>query len=133
MGFFDSLAAQAESALSSAIEDSHPGMLEHVTELVGGGNLQSLVSSFKENGLGDAVASWIGTGHNLPITAEQLQTVLGSEQVQAIAEKMGLPLDVASESLATLLPQVIDKLSPNGELPENHLVEQGLALLKSFG
>jgi uncharacterized protein YidB (DUF937 family) len=136
MGLFDTLAAQAESALSNAIQGAHPGMMDEVTALIGGsgtGGLQNLIAAFRENGLGDAVASWIGTGQNHPISGEQLQAVLGNEQVQAIAQKLGLSTAVASQKLACLLPQVIDKLSPNGQLPEGHLVEQGLALLKGFG
>ncbi len=134
MGLFDSIVAQAEGALSNAIEGAHPGLVEEVTGLINGsGGLENLVSTFREKGLGDAVSSWIGTGQNLPISSEQLQSVLGNEKVEAIAQKLGLSTSDVAQKLTALLPQVIDKLTPDGQLPENNLLEQGLALLKGLG
>lgn len=136
MGLFDAIAEQAASALSNAGDNGQGGIMEVVAGLLGDsetGGIQALVSAFKDKGLGELVASWIGTGENLPISAEQLQTVLGSEQVQAIAQKLGLSSSDVSDSLAKLLPQAIDTLSPNGQLPEGNMLEQGLALLKRFG
>ncbi len=135
MGFFDAIVSQVEGAISDAIQESHPGMMDEVTSLLGGEtSLSSLVESFKENGLGEAVASWIGNGQNLPVTAEQIRSVLGSEQVQSIAEKLGISTDDVAEKLSALLPQVIDRLTPDGELPEGNLVEnllEGLLASKS--
>jgi len=68
--------------------------------------------------LADQVASWVSTGQNLPISAEQLQSVLGNEQVQAIAQKLGFTPQEVSAHLAELLPQVIDKLTPDGNVPQ---------------
>ena len=134
MGLFDSIVAQAEGALSNAIEGAHPGLVEEVTGLINGsGGLENLVSTFREKGLGDAVSSWIGTGQNLPISSEQLQSVLGNEKVEAIAQKLGLSTSDVAQKLTALLPQVIDKLTPDGQLPEHNLLEQGLALLKGLG
>lgn len=134
MGLFDAIVAQAEGALTNAIEGAHPGLVEEVTGLINNsGGLENLVSAFRDKGLGDAVASWIGTGQNLPISSAQLQSVLGNEQVEAIAQKLGLSTPDVAQKLATLLPQVIDKLTPDGQLPENHLLAQGLALLKGLG
>ncbi len=135
MGLFDSIASQAVNALSKSEEGGQPGMMEVVKGLINNpeaGGLQGLVTAFREKGLGEAVSSWIGTGQNLPISGQQLQSVLGNEQVQAIASKLGLSSADASQAVANLLPQVIDKLTPNGQLPEGGLVEQGLSLLKGF-
>ena len=116
------------------VEGAHPGLVQEVTGLINGsGGLENLVSAFRDKGLGDAVASWIGTGQNLPISSEQLQSVLGNEQVEAIAQKLGLSTSDVAQKLATLLPQVIDKLTPDGQLPESNLLAQGLALLKGLG
>src|SRR5688572_8348212 len=99
MGLFDSIVGQANGALANTGATGHNGLLEAVVELLknpASGGIEGLVNSFKEKGLGDAVASWIGTGQNLPVSGEQIQAVLGSEQVQAIAHKLGLSSAEAS-------------------------------------
>ncbi len=74
------------------------------------------------------MVSWVGKGENLPISAEQLQAVLGSSFVQGLAEKFGINTADVAGSLAGMLPQVIDKLTPDGEVPgDNKLLEIGLA------
>ena len=94
MGFFDSIVSRVEGAISDAIEESHPGLMEEATSLLGGeGGLSALVQNFNEKGLGEVVSSWIGNGENLPVSAEQIRSVLGSEQVQAIADKLGISTD----------------------------------------
>jgi uncharacterized protein YidB (DUF937 family) len=95
-----------------------------------GGGLSGLVKQFAAKGLGHIVSSWIGTGENLPISPEQLQSVLGSEQVQAIAARLGISPQAASAGLAQVLPQVVDKMTPNGEVPQGDLLSKGVELLK---
>jgi uncharacterized protein YidB (DUF937 family) len=82
------------------------------------GGLQGLLGQFQEKGLGDQVASWIGTGENQPIAGNQIQAALGSDQLQQLAGQLGVSHDEAASGLAGLLPQVVDKLSPEGSLPE---------------
>lgn len=82
-----------------------------------GGGLAALVQQFEQGGLGHVIGSWIGTGQNLPITAEQLHSVLGSEQVQQIAQQLGLNSTEVLGQLSQLLPQVVDKMTPNGAVP----------------
>jgi uncharacterized protein YidB (DUF937 family) len=94
------------------------------------GGLTGLLETFKGKGLGDAVSSWISTGENQPVSGEQIQHVLGKEQIQQIAEKIGIPRGEVSSGLASILPEIIDKLTPNGTLPESGLLEQGLSLVK---
>ena len=94
------------------------------------GGLTGLLETFKGKGLGDAVSSWISTGQNQPVSGEQITHVLGKEQIQQIAEKIGIPKGEVSSGLASILPQIIDKLTPNGTLPESGLLEQGLSLVK---
>lgn len=136
MGLFDSILGQVGSAISSGSGSEHGGLMDAVAGLINNpetGGLNGLIDSFKEKGMEDSIKSWIGTGQNLPISAEQIQSVLGSEQVQAIAQKLGISTGDASSGLASLLPQLIDKLTPNGQVPEGGLLEQGLAMLKGFG
>ena len=95
------------------------------------GGLEGVVQKFKDGGLTSAVTSWISTGDNISVSAEQIQSVLGNEHVQQLADKMGVDTQTASASIAEMLPQLIDKLTPNGELPEGGgLLEQGMSLLK---
>lgn len=97
------------------------------------GGLSGLVEKIAAGGLADQVASWVGKGENLPISAEQIQEVLGSPFVKGLAEKFGINTADVSGSLASMLPQVIDKLTPDGEVPgDNQLLEIGLAGLKSL-
>jgi len=121
MGLFDSLAGQVLGSLSGSSADQHAGVVGAIVGLVNNpatGGLSGLIATFEQKGLGGVVASWVGTGQNLPISAEQLQSVLGSEQVQAMAQKLGLSPQDVSGHLAELLPQVIDKLTPGGSVPQ---------------
>jgi len=94
------------------------------------GGLSGLVSQLSQGGLGEAVASWVGTGENQPVSAAAIQQALGSGRIQELAAQVGISPDMLSSGLAQMLPGVIDKLTPNGEVPSGDLVEQGLSLLK---
>ena len=97
------------------------------------GGLQGLVQKLQDGGLGDQVKSWIGTGQNLPISAEQIQQVLGSPQLAALAGKFGIDPQQVAAQVAQFLPGVIDKLTPNGQLPQGgDLLSQGADLLKGL-
>lgn len=95
------------------------------------GGLAGLAKAFQDKGMGDQMASWIGTGQNLPISPDQIKAVLGGGQLGQIASQLGMNEQQAAGGLADMLPQVIDKLTPNGQVPqENDLMAQGLELLK---
>ena len=64
------------------------------------------------------IASWVGTGQNLPVSASQLQDVLGSDVLSQFAQQLGLPPGEAAGQLSQILPQVVDKLTPNGQLSD---------------
>jgi uncharacterized protein YidB (DUF937 family) len=93
------------------------------------GGLQGLIQSFTQAGLGQQVQSWVGTGQNLPITADQLMQVLGGGQLQSLAKQFGVAHQEAAGGLADLLPQVVDHLTPNGAVQDDAIAE-GLNLLK---
>ena len=97
------------------------------------GGLEGLVQSFHQGGLGEVVNSWVSNGQNLPISAEQLQSVLGSDTVQHLASQMGLNTAELTPMLAQALPQIVNALTPNGQLPQGggNLVAEGMNLLKS--
>lgn len=95
------------------------------------GGLAGLAKAFQDKGMGDQMSSWISTGQNLPISPEQIKAVLGGGQLGQIASQLGVNENEAAGGLADMLPQVVDKLTPNGQIPqENDLMAQGLELLK---
>ena len=85
-----------------------------------GGGLGGLISAFQNAGMGEQLKSWIGTGENQPISADQLTSALGSDRIRDIASQLGMSHGEVSGGLADMLPQMIDRLSPQGQLPENH-------------
>lgn len=85
------------------------------------GGLGGLLQSFQQGGLGHIFESWLSNGQNLPISPDQLRNVLGSDWVTKIAAATGLSPTQVEQHLATVLPQVVDHLSPNGQLPQGDL------------
>jgi uncharacterized protein YidB (DUF937 family) len=81
------------------------------------GGLNGLIQRFHENGAGDVVSSWIGNGENKPISPDTLTNVLGSGAVGEMATKAGVSGDQLSGMLAAVLPHLVDKATPNGEVP----------------
>jgi uncharacterized protein YidB (DUF937 family) len=126
MGLFDQL--------SGVLSGEHAGLLGNVLDTLGGergGGLAGLVQAFQAKGLGDAVSSWIGTGQNQSISASQIQSVLGSDVVKQLAAKIGISPDAMSAKLAEVLPGAIDKLTPDGKLPEGGLLAAALTALRA--
>lgn len=94
------------------------------------GGLEGMIEKFKTNGLGDLIGSWIGKGENMPISPEQIKEALGSEQIQKIAQGLGLSTDQASSRLADFLPGAIDKLTPDGQMPSTEMLSKALEMFK---
>jgi uncharacterized protein YidB (DUF937 family) len=130
MGLLDNLEAMAMNKVAGS-NPAAAGILEMIQNHPGG--INGLVQAFQNNGLGSVVNSWIGTGANQSITPDQIQQVLGSGPLQAVAQKLGVSTGAASSTLAQLLPTVIDKLTPNGTVPEHsNLMQMGESLLASL-
>jgi uncharacterized protein YidB (DUF937 family) len=107
------------------------GLLQMIQNQPGG--LQGLVQSFQEKGMGGLVSSWVGSGANSPITADQIHQVLGSDQVKVLAAKAGISPDDAGSAIAQLLPGVVDKLTPNGSVPEHsNVLAMASNMLQNF-
>lgn len=115
--------------------DSRTRLLQAALSLIANngqaGGLSGLVERFQEAGLGNAIHSWIGTGQNVPVTAEQMEQVLGEGHLQQIAEETGLPHPDVAERLSAMLPDLIDKLTPAGHVPQGGLGNMS-ALLDQF-
>ena len=133
MGLFDQVAGAIAGATGASAEGGN-SLLASVMQLVNNpqtGGLAGLVQSFQKGGLAEIANSWVSTGQNLPVSSEQIQSVLGSEQVSDIAAKLGVSPEQVSGQIAEYLPQIVDKLTPNGRIPEGgNLLAQGLDLVK---
>jgi uncharacterized protein YidB (DUF937 family) len=82
----------------------------------------------ENGGLGDAVRSWVGTGSNQPVSADQVAQALGpGGHLQQLADTAGVSQDEAAQQLSSLLPEVVNHLSPNGDLPQGQLDLASLA------
>jgi len=81
------------------------------------GGLDGVIAELEKTGYGAQVKSWVGTGGNLPISAEDIRKALGSEKIKELAASTGIPVDKAAEYLAQHLPTAIDKSTPDGVLP----------------
>ena len=95
------------------------------------GGLQGILGKFQQAGYGAQADSWVSTGKNQPIDAGALQQVLGQGQLGQIAQQLGMSHGDAADGLAAMLPQLIDRMTPQGQVPENHgdMVSQALAML----
>jgi uncharacterized protein YidB (DUF937 family) len=91
------------------------------------GGLQGLMNKFSQAGLGDVFSKWVNTGPNPPISPDQIKQVLGSEQIQALAAKLGIDPQRAAEVLAEHLPTAVDRLTPEGKIDPNAASHEGLA------
>lgn len=117
-----------QSALGGG--DKKDDLMSSVMGLLGGqGGLQNLISQFGSKGLGDVIGSWVGTGKNLPISPDQLKGVLGDDTLKNIAAKLGIDSNAVTSQLSNLLPDVVDKLTPNGKVPEGDLMGKATDLL----
>lgn len=104
--------------LATAIIQSHPS------------GLAGLVQEFTAAGLGREASSWVSTGHNLPISAEQLGQVLGQGNLRTLGEQFGLSADSVSAGLASLLPALIDHLTPKGQIDSETPLTASLSALR---
>ena len=82
------------------------------------GGLQGVVGEFERNGLGPTVKSWIGTGPNQAISPDDLRRVLGPDLLQQLSAKSGLSVEQLTEKLSQVLPQAVDKMTPDGSIPK---------------
>lgn len=96
------------------------------------GGIGGVLVKFKENGLAEQAASWVGKGENMPISADQLSSVLGSDAIAGMAAKFGISPETLSAQIAQHLPTVIDKMTPNGavEADSGNLLSTVLGMLK---
>src|SRR5438477_917647 len=109
MGMFDGL-------LGGIVGAGMVSVVNGILEKHGG--VQGVVSEFEKNGMGPTVKSWVGTGPNHPISPDEVHRVLGPDLLQQLSAKSGLSVEELTQKLSHVLPQAVDKLTPNGEVPK---------------
>jgi uncharacterized protein YidB (DUF937 family) len=128
MGFFDSFkgAGKKTDTAASGAAPGGGGVIASaeeesaVSSLLGatGGKLPGLLDRLGSLGLEDRVQSWVGKGANLPVSGDKIKSVLESDQVSSVAAKLGISSDEAAAKIADVLPTIIDKLTPDGVVPD---------------
>ena len=112
-------------------------ILQQVLAVRDGDNqgVAAIISKFESAGLGQHVQSWVGTGQNVPVTAEQIGQAFTPEELSGWAQQAGTTPDALRGSLAEALPHVIDHATPGGAVPDQAPDLSGLVgrLLGSFG
>ncbi len=103
-----------DNVMNALGENAMSGHGEQLASHLGGGGLEMIISKLQEGGLGNIIQSWVGTGANLPIGADQLHSVLGADHVAMLSSALG----INGSQLASVLPGLINHLTPDGKLPE---------------
>lgn len=130
MGLLDQIGGVVGGALGGKGAGVKAVLLQQLVAMLSKpGALGNLTSAFQGAGLGNILQSWVGTGQNLPISADQVQKVLGSGVVADLAKKAGIGESETTSALASLLPQVIDKVTPGGNVPSQNDLGGALASL----
>jgi uncharacterized protein YidB (DUF937 family) len=119
--------------LAQNIGGGQGGLLPAILQLVQNrqGGIGGLLSAFQQHGMGDAAQSWIGTGPNHSISPDQVSKVFGHDGVQQVADQAGVSHEEAKSGIASMLPQIVDRLTPNGQVQEHgDLMSKGMEMLK---
>jgi uncharacterized protein YidB (DUF937 family) len=127
MGLLDEVMAMVGS--TGAQQGTHATALTAIMGYINSpqvGGLAGLQSMFQQGGLGHILSSWVGNGQNLPVSASQLQNVLQGGALQQAAEKAGMDPTQLTGMMSTLMPHLVDKLSPNGQLPDASALQKML-------
>lgn len=127
MGLFDEVLSMAGSAATQ--QPKHTSALGAILGYINSpqvGGIAGLQRMFQQAGLGNILSSWISTGQNLPISPEQLHGVLHSGALQQAAQQIGVDPAQLTNLMSSLMPHLVDKLTPNGQVPDAGALQQML-------
>ncbi len=130
MGLLDSVAG---AVLGKVMGGSQGGMAQIALDMFNqNGGIGGVLDKFKAGGLAEQAASWVGKGENLPVSADQISSVLGSGAIAEMAAKFGIDPATLSAQIAEHLPTVVDKMTPNGAVEQDsgNLLSTVLGMLK---
>ena len=131
MGMLDGILGGLMGGAGSGMQTQNPLLQVALQILQQNGGIEGVLDKFRQGGYADQAASWQSAGQNIPISGAALQEVLGSGAIGQIAQQLGLSHGETAGGLAQMLPHVIDRMTPQGEVPENgdDMVAQALAML----
>jgi len=134
MGMLDGLLGKALGGMmgASGSGQAQSPLLQMALQLLQqNGGVSGVLDKFRQGGYAEQADSWQSTGQNMPVSGNALQEVLGSGSIGQIAQQLGMSHGDAAGGLAQMLPQLIDRFTPNGQIPDNHndMVAQALAML----
>ena len=134
MGLLDGLLGSVMGGMFGGAQQqpTNPLLAIALQMLQQNGGLQGILAKAQQAGYGEQVQSWIGTGQNLPIDAGALSQIFGHGQLGQVAQQLGVSRDEAAGQLAQTLPQMVDEMTPQGQIPADHenLVSRTLAILQ---
>lgn len=136
MGLIDSilgsiLGGGAATSSKGSMAGPSGGILKSVLSMLPlGGGLASLMQLFQQKGMSDVFSSWVSTGQNKPVTGQQLTEVFGEEKIASMAQEMGVSPEECSTQLSEHLPELVDKMTPTGNLPSDDDWSQLMERLK---
>jgi uncharacterized protein YidB (DUF937 family) len=121
----------AKSAFGGGEKSKQNELIKILIDLISkqSGGLNGLISQFSTKGLGDVASSWVGTGKNLSVSPDQILGVFGADKIKDIGSKLGMESNEVASQLSNLLPQVVDKMTPEGKIPEGDVLSKGKDLL----
>jgi uncharacterized protein YidB (DUF937 family) len=129
MSMLDTIQEKAASVLGSSNTQLTQAVSKIIEEC---GGMDGMIKKFQDSGFGDVVQSWIGSSPNKSITPEQVKTVLGTNLITKVADKVGMNPETLATQLATYLPLLVDKLSPEGVIPKEGWWAHTLDKTKEF-
>lgn len=108
-------------------------LLPVVASMLANGGLKKLLAGLQAKGLGSEADSWVSAGENKPVEGAQVREVLGDDEITRISDQLGVTKDEAAEAVATVLPDVVDQVTPRGELPPDDELDSAFEQLRSAG
>ena len=123
MSFLDTILDQLPQEHANAGPGGLGGAVQQLIERDSGG-LGGLAERFRNAGLGHLVDSWIESGANRPASPQDVHQALGDQQVEKMAAQTGMSKSELLPLLARYLPAIIDRLTPQGKLPQQQ-TDQG--------
>ena len=108
-------------------------LLPLVASMLANGGLQKVLSRLQEKGKATEADSWVSHGENRPVAGEDIRDAVGDDEITSIADKLGVSRDEAASAVAAVLPDVVDQVTPSGELPPDDELEAQLGRLKEVG